>query len=170
MPEAMDVRRETTLVSSCAAETEDWGHWVGSRLAGGAVLRLEGDLGCGKTCFVRGLARGLGVESGYEIVSPTYTLVNVYPGRLELVHADLYRLSRPVEAESLDLLEWFATDAVVAVEWAEKLHPHDWPAESLLLRFTVEGQDLRRIKLIGYGLGFKDLVKDAAHRANKVLT
>ncbi len=167
MPRAMDVSKEAILVSPSAAETESWGRWIGSRLESGAVLRLEGDLGCGKTCFVRGLARGLGVEPGHDIVSPTYTLVNVYPGRLELVHADLYRLAQPVEAESLGLHDWFETDAVVAVEWAEKLHPHDWPAESLLLRFTVEGKNLRRIRLIGYGLGFRDLVKVAAHRAKK---
>ena len=161
---------KAVLISRSQMETESWGQWIGRRLANGAVLRLEGELGCGKTCFVRGLARGLGISPDYDIVSPTYTLVNVYQGRVQLVHADLYRLAEPVDAESLELLDWLGGDAVVAVEWAEKLHPRDWPAESLVLRFEVGADGLRRITLIGYGLGFQDLVKVAAHKAENHLS
>src|ERR1700720_1513312 len=86
----------------------------------GSVVLLFGDLGAGKTAFVRGLAEGLGVDRD-EVSSPTFTLVQEYRGgRLTLFHADLYRLSDPREIDDLGLDE-IAADGVLAIEWAEKL-------------------------------------------------
>ncbi len=83
-------------------------------------MRLYGDLGAGKTVFVRGLAEGLGVQRD-EVTSPTFTLLREHQGgRLRLVHVDLYRLIDPLEIEELGLDE-IGTDGVVAIEWADRL-------------------------------------------------
>jgi tRNA threonylcarbamoyladenosine biosynthesis protein TsaE len=87
------------------------GRALGRSLEAGAVVLLTGDLGAGKTTLTRGLAAGLGVDPAYVIASPTFTLLNIYPGRLELFHADLYRLS-PEEADALELLDQAAAGVV----------------------------------------------------------
>lgn len=100
------------------AETEELGRSLAGRLAAGDVVLLHGDLGAGKTAFVRGLAEGLGVDPD-EVSSPTFTLLQRYAGRVPLYHADLYRVSA-IEAVELGLDE-VAADGVLAVEWAERM-------------------------------------------------
>ncbi len=92
---------------------------VGESLKGGELLLLKGGLGCGKTTFVRGMAKGLGIDP--KIVrSPTFTLVNVYPGRVDLYHADLYRIESMEDLFYVGLFEAVEEgEAVVAVEWAD---------------------------------------------------
>jgi tRNA threonylcarbamoyladenosine biosynthesis protein TsaE len=112
--------RETTTRSE--AETAAVAHDLAARLDAGFVVLLYGELGAGKTAFVRGLAEGLGVQPD-EVSSPTFTLVQEYRGgRLTLVHADLYRLDNPREFDDLGLDE-IGADGVIAIEWAEKLPP-----------------------------------------------
>lgn len=102
------------------SETADVGRELAARLAAGDVILLYGDLGAGKTAFVRGLAEGLGVPGG-DVSSPTFTLVQEYRGgRLPLFHVDLYRLNDPREIDDLGLDE-IAADGVLAIEWADKL-------------------------------------------------
>ena len=101
-------------------ETAALGRDLAASLAAGDVVLLFGDLGAGKTAFVRGLAEGLGVDRD-EVSSPTFTLVQEYRGgRLTLFHVDLYRLDDAREIDDLGLEE-IASDGVLAVEWAEKL-------------------------------------------------
>jgi tRNA threonylcarbamoyladenosine biosynthesis protein TsaE len=101
-------------------ETVALGRELGATLTAGDVVLLVGDLGAGKTAFVRGLAEGLGVDRD-EVSSPTFTLVQEYRGgRLPLFHVDLYRLDDPREVDDLGLDE-IAEDGVLAIEWAEKL-------------------------------------------------
>jgi len=103
------------------AETAAVGRDLGRTLAAGAVVLLFGDLGAGKTAFVRGLAEGLGVDPA-DVSSPTFTLIHEYRGgRLPLFHADLYRLTDAREIDELGLDE-IGEDGVLAIEWAEKLH------------------------------------------------
>lgn len=108
---------------TCAtsADTEALAASLASELGPGDVLLLSGVLGAGKTCFVRGLARGLGHAEG-GVLSPTFQLVRESRGgRLPLFHIDLYRLAGPVEAGRLGLEEYFDGDGVCVVEWPERL-------------------------------------------------
>lgn len=110
----------TTHLTRSEAETTAAGRDLGASLSAGDVVLLSGDLGAGKTAFVKGLAEALGV-AGEEVSSPTFTLVQEYRGgRLTLYHVDLYRLDDPREIDDLGLDE-IAADGVLAIEWAEKL-------------------------------------------------
>jgi len=109
-----------TYTTHSERETAAVGRDLARTLAAGSVVLLSGDLGAGKTAFVKGLAEGLGVDAG-EVSSPTFTLIQEYRGgRLTLFHVDLYRLSDPREIDDLGLEE-IAADGVLAIEWAEKL-------------------------------------------------
>jgi tRNA threonylcarbamoyladenosine biosynthesis protein TsaE len=111
----------TTLrerVTNTPAETEAAGEELGRRLRAGDVVLLSGELGAGKTTFVRGVARGAGSEA--PVASPTFQLVRVYPGRTQLAHVDLYRVEKPSELADLGLEE-LADQGAVAVEWGERL-------------------------------------------------
>jgi len=109
-----------TFISHSPADTEALGERLGRVIAHGQVLGLSGELGAGKTQFVRGLARGLGVTS--RVHSPTFTLVNEYGGgRLKLFHLDLYRLETPGQLFSAGIDEFLSPDGVAVLEWAERL-------------------------------------------------
>ena len=131
------------IVSRSEQETSDAGERFARRLDAGDVVLLYGDLGAGKTAFVRGLARGLGAAAE-DVSSPTFTLVQEYHGRVTLHHVDLYRL-QPVEVPDLGLDELSAEGAVVAVEWAERWT--DAPAAAWVVRLESIGQDERRITI-----------------------
>jgi tRNA threonylcarbamoyladenosine biosynthesis protein TsaE len=109
------------------AETEAIASEFAKTLGGGEVLFLEGDLGAGKTAFVRGLARGLGAADEL-VASPTFVIQTTYPcgdGRL-LHHADLYRLASEIGAEDVGLFELPGPRDVLAVEWAERMRSYPW--------------------------------------------
>jgi len=113
---------------------------------GGEVVLLSGELGAGKTTFVRGLARGLGADPD-EVASPSFVLLTAYPGRLTLHHADLYRLRGDGDEVDLGLDELPGPGGVLAVEWAERLLRVPWRAP-LRVHLDHAGEDVRRI-LIG---------------------
>src|SRR6266581_2176357 len=116
-----------TITTHSEIETAAAGRDLASHLSAGDTVLLFGDLGAGKTAFVRGLAEGLGI-AGSEVTSPTFTLVQEYRGgRLPLIHVDLYRLDDPREVDDLGLEE-IAAGGVLAIEWAEKLKPAPDPA------------------------------------------
>ena len=129
------------IVTNTPAETEAAGEQFGERLAKGDLVLLEGDLGAGKTTFVRGLTRGVG--SSAHVASPTFQLVRVYPGRVQIAHVDLYRLE--VGAELVDLgLEELLDQGAVVVEWGDRMDS----AEAALLSFEHLGGDRRRLRLM----------------------
>jgi tRNA threonylcarbamoyladenosine biosynthesis protein TsaE len=114
-------------------------------LQAGAVVLLSGDLGAGKTAFVRGLAEGLGIDCG-EVTSPTFTLVHEYRGgRLPLVHVDLYRLDR-ADLDEIGLDQDLAAAGIVAVEWSERLSRTI--AGAVTVTITDRGGDTRSIEII----------------------
>ena len=114
-----------------------------SRLPPGAVVLLWGDLGAGKTAFVRGMAAGLGIDPA-EVSSPTFTLVQEYRGPRTLFHVDLYRLEAP-ETEDLGLEELAAGDAVVAIEWADRLRRQ--PDGAIRVEIADKGGNEREIAI-----------------------
>jgi tRNA threonylcarbamoyladenosine biosynthesis protein TsaE len=131
-------------------QTRLLGEHCGRLVGGPTVFALTGDLGCGKTVFVQGLARGLEVPPGTYVTSPSFTLINEYPGRLPLYHVDLYRLDDPVDTDDLGLTDVLAGEGVAAVEWADKL-PADALGERLEVHFQTAGGDGRRIRMTAYG-------------------
>ena len=134
----------TTLrdqISNSAAETEHAGEVLGERLRPGDVVLLTGQLGAGKTTFVRGVAHGTG--SGAYVASPTFQLVRIYPGRLQLAHVDLYRVENSAELRDLGLEE-LATDGAVVVEWGERLEVDG----AALIHIEHLGGDRRKIRTI----------------------
>ena len=134
---------ERVAVTRSAAETEALGAEMGRVARGGEVILLTGELGAGKTAFVRGLARGLGADPG-EVASPTFVLMTSYPGRLTLHHADLYRLEAADAERDLGLEELPGAGGVLAVEWADRLREVPW-ARAVRVRIEHAGEDVRRV-------------------------
>jgi tRNA threonylcarbamoyladenosine biosynthesis protein TsaE len=131
-----------THTSTSESDTRAVAAALASRLSAGDVLLLQGDLGTGKTAFVRGLAKGLGVDPD-EVTSPTFTLVHEYRGgRLPIVHVDLYRLTG-IDLDEIGLDEALASSGVVAVEWAERLSRAGEGA--IRVQISDRGGDLREI-------------------------
>jgi tRNA threonylcarbamoyladenosine biosynthesis protein TsaE len=139
-------RNEIETVTRSEAETSA----AGTRLArelpsrAGTVIHLFGDLGAGKTAFVRGLAAGLGLDPD-EVSSPTFTLIQEYrrPGAVPLFHVDLYRLAG---AEIGDLeLDALVAEGIVAIEWADRLPAPD--PQAIIVRIEDAGGDDRRLRI-----------------------
>jgi tRNA threonylcarbamoyladenosine biosynthesis protein TsaE len=129
-------------VTQSEDQTADVARQLATTLEAGAVLLLSGNLGAGKTAFVRGLAAGLGIDPD-EVSSPTFTLVHEYRGgRLTLYHADLYRLER-VATEELGLEEMGVSDGVLAIEWPDRL-AHAVPG-ALAIQIEIIDENTRRI-------------------------
>ena len=122
-------------------ETERLGSAVAAAMTRG-VVALRGDLGSGKTCFVRGMAQHYGASQ--SVHSPTFTLINEYGQDRKLYHLDLYRLNGPYEVEDLGVTELFALDALCAVEWADRAEQM-LPAARLDVSFEHLGEDRRRV-------------------------
>jgi tRNA threonylcarbamoyladenosine biosynthesis protein TsaE len=132
---------ETTAIAAKLAE--------GFR--GGEVVLLSGELGAGKTAFVRGLVRGLGgVEE--DVASPTFVLLTSYPARLTVHHADLYRLRGDGDEGELGLEELPGPNGVLAVEWAERLAETLWP-QGVRVSLEHAGDDRRRVTVEEHGRG-----------------
>lgn len=133
-----------TSETSTEAETSAVGESLGRTLRAGDVVLLYGDLGAGKTAFVRGLARGIGADPE-AVSSPTFTLVQEYAGpSLTLFHVDLYRLE-PAEIDDLGLEDLVAGDGIVAIEWAERWNGR--PDDVTEVRIEEAGEDRRRIAI-----------------------
>lgn len=128
------------------AETEALAARLGADFQGGEVVLLSGELGAGKTAFVRGLARGVGADP-QDVASPTFVLLTHYPGRLVLHHVDLYRLSGGGDDRELGLEELPGEKGVLAVEWPERLSETPWEGP---WRITLEhaGGDQRRLTIV----------------------
>ncbi len=126
-------------------ETERLGEKLSEKLSAGDIVGLVGELGGGKTTFVHGMARGLGVK-GY-VKSPSFTMVNVYEGgRLPLYHIDLYRVRGAEEAVEAGLEEYIYGSGVSIIEWADRV-PEILKSCTVVVRFFYEGEDRRRIEI-----------------------
>ena len=134
------------VTSRSEADTAAAGRDLASRVTAGDVVLLYGDLGAGKTAFVKGFADGLGIARN-EVSSPTFTLIQEYRGgRLPLFHVDLYRLNDPREIDDLGLDE-IAAEGVLAIEWAEKLPQRLKPSGAIEVRIVHGDEDARTIEV-----------------------
>jgi tRNA threonylcarbamoyladenosine biosynthesis protein TsaE len=132
------------VVTTGEEETVAAGEQFAATLSPGAVVLLYGQLGAGKTAFVRGLARGLGAAAD-EVSSPTFTIIQEYAGRTAtLYHVDLYRLEPP-EVDDLGLDELVSGEGIVAIEWAERWRGR--PDDGIEVRIEDGGDDRRRIAI-----------------------
>ena len=133
-----------TITSHSPGETLDLGRRIGARLRGGEVLALEGDLGAGKTQFVKGIAAGLGCRGG--VTSPTFTLIHEYAGgSLPLYHFDFYRLESEDEVLRIGLDDYLGSGGVVVIEWAGKFAAL-LPKETRWFRFRAGEGETREIE------------------------
>jgi tRNA threonylcarbamoyladenosine biosynthesis protein TsaE len=153
------ITRKFEIWSRHVAETHNLGKTIGRLIENPLIIALRGDLGSGKTVFVQGLAEGLEVPANYYIISPTFTLVNEYPGRYRLFHVDLYRLNSPSDLEDIGWDEIFSENAVIAIEWADKLAA-DIFDEYLAVHLEISSDQDRRASLIAYGQDGVNLVKN----------
>lgn len=148
--------QEFELLSQSPQQTQKLAQRLASSLRAGDLLVLTGDLGAGKTTFVQGLARGLGVKD--LITSPTFTIIREYYGTLPLYHFDLFRLEHPRELEDLGYEEYFNGEGVVVIEWgdkAKKLLPED----SLVIEFHRSLREKERLlKIRAEGKRSKELL------------
>jgi len=127
--------KTTTFTSRSPQETAAFAAGLLDRLHPGAVIALHGDLGSGKTCFVRGLAAGLRITD--PVTSPTFTLIHEYPSVPPLYHMDLYRLTGPDALDALGLDDYLDGSGITVIEWADRADPL-LPARTLHIHFAVE--------------------------------
>ncbi|HSG26870.1 MAG TPA: tRNA (adenosine(37)-N6)-threonylcarbamoyltransferase complex ATPase subunit type 1 TsaE [Candidatus Krumholzibacterium sp.] len=134
------------LVSGSPEETARIGARLAAAAGRGAVISLEGGLGAGKTCLVKGMAAGLGIDA--EVLSPTFILVEEYRGDVTLLHYDLYRLEEMEEVESLGFFDAIDGENMLVVEWGDRLPDPDRIFD-VRVRITITGEGQREIDIHG---------------------
>ena len=137
------------FVSESERETEALGARLAKSISGGAVVAMYGELGAGKTAFVRGMAEGLGLQC--RVSSPTFTIVNEYLGERELIHFDLYRISGEDELFEIGWEDYLNRGAICAVEWSENV-PGAFYGDEITVRIRKTGDTRREIEIGGVEL------------------
>jgi tRNA threonylcarbamoyladenosine biosynthesis protein TsaE len=147
------------VISRSAEHTRRLGNSLGKLLQGGEIIGLVGELGTGKTCFVRGLTEGLGVSRATWIRSPTFTLVNEYHGRLPIYHIDLYRIESTDELEELNLREYLYSSGVSLIEWFEYF-PAGEVDDHLEIKLAYREGSKRQVTFIPRGARYEELINE----------
>ena len=137
-----------SYLSESEAETEKIGEDFAAKLPGGTVVAMYGDLGAGKTAFVRGMARGMGLDC--RVSSPTFTIVNEYLGKRELIHFDMYRLRSSDELFDIGWEDYLARGAVCAVEWSENVEDAFF-GDEITVRIEKLSENGRKITILEAG-------------------
>jgi tRNA threonylcarbamoyladenosine biosynthesis protein TsaE len=143
-----------------------WGRRLGKLARGGEIIGLVGELGAGKTCFVRGVAEGAGVGKNAWVRSPTFTLINEYQGRLPVYHIDLYRVGNHADIEGLNLREYLYAGGMSLVEWFEYL-PATEVDEYLELRIAHAGATARELGFVAHGERYEQLLQELKSMASQ---
>ena len=143
-----------TLTSHSEEETHCFGVELAKKLEPRDVLALVGEIGAGKTTFVRGLAEGLEVPKA-SVASPSFVLVREYRGRIPIYHADLFRLEGLPQAQTVGLEEYYEAEGVTVIEWANRL-PQLLPSEYLEIRFETTSPETRKITLVPQGRRYEE--------------
>ena len=154
---------ELRLTTGSASETEDVGSSIGSLLHAGSFLALKGALGGGKTCFTRGVVASLAPQSASLVASPTYAIMNCYPGSIPVYHFDFYRLRDDDDIVELGFEEYFYGDGVCVAEWSERLSEL-LPKDVLTLLFEHAGDDCRHITITSSGQQSDNLLEQVAEK------
>jgi len=144
------LKNRLEFVTHSAEETIELGARLAPQLPPSCLLVLEGDLGSGKTTLVKGIVSGLGVARQEEVTSPSFTLVHEYGRDRKIYHADLYRVEGAREQATLGLEDLLEQEAMVIVEWGEKLIDQDFNAQVRIHMELLEGED-RRVTIEGLG-------------------
>jgi tRNA threonylcarbamoyladenosine biosynthesis protein TsaE len=147
----------TVVLTQSASATEALGEKLGQACGGGEVIALVGPLGAGKTCLVRGIARGLGAATA-TVSSPTFALIHEYRGHIPIIHVDLYRLQPEDARHGLGLEEYLTSAAVTIVEWADKIEAL-LPRDHLRVELEHVDEHSRRISLIPSGASYRALLE-----------
>jgi tRNA threonylcarbamoyladenosine biosynthesis protein TsaE len=150
------------FISHSEAQTRRLGARLGQLLEGGETIALQGELGTGKTRWVQGVGQGLGVAQ--NVTSPTFTLVNEFPGRLTLYHIDLYRINQAAEALAFGLEDYLYGEGVCLIEWAERV-VEILPPHRLWITFHYLDETKRRITMQAAGDRYQKLIEDFKHVA-----
>jgi tRNA threonylcarbamoyladenosine biosynthesis protein TsaE len=146
------------VISRCVAETLKLGKKIARNLSPGDIICLRGNLGAGKTVLVKGIAQGLGI-SKETVVSPSFVLIRQYKGhKLSLNHFDLYRLSSRSEIPVLGYEEFFYSDAVTVIEWAERLECL-LPKDHLRVDLSITKNNQRLFILSSCGSHYRELLR-----------
>ena len=147
-----------TCVTHSPEETAHLAGTIGKIIREGTVICLDGELGVGKTLFVRALARTLGVES--DVTSPTFNLMNIYEAACPIVHFDLYRITSEEELEDIGFYDYAeATEGIVLIEWAEKF-PDAMPADHLSVRIEALNDEERQFTFVAKGKKSRALLEE----------
>lgn len=134
------------ILTHSSEETIREGREIGARLKAPVLILLSGDLGAGKTTLTKGIAAGLGAAREDDVTSPTFTLIHKYEGSTRVYHVDLYRIEDLHDLETLGLEDIFSEQAVIIVEWPDRLKLRtDWPIVRIQLEHVAE--DVRRISI-----------------------
>lgn len=143
-------------------ETRKIAEFLGSLLVSRTIIGLDGELGAGKTEFVKGLAIGAGVPEKCYITSPTYSIINQYKARLAFYHLDLYRLSEPDELYDTGLEDILSENAIIIVEWPSIMH--EMSGFDIRAEIQVTGITERKICFFAYGLANSNLIRELANQ------
>lgn len=149
---------ESELISFEVPTAEDMhnvGFSLGQRIFPSAFIALYGDLGAGKTTFVKGVADALGIT---DVSSPTFTIVHRHHGRLALDHFDAYRIEDPDELTAIGFDDHIASDSVIIMEWCENV-PELLPPERLEITISGSGEAKRFVEVRAFGKAYQDLME-----------
>ncbi|MBI2167509.1 MAG: tRNA (adenosine(37)-N6)-threonylcarbamoyltransferase complex ATPase subunit type 1 TsaE [Candidatus Omnitrophica bacterium] len=139
--------QKASFLSHSVRQTLGWARALGKKLKPGACVALTGSLGSGKTLFIKGLAKGLGVRDSNRVKSPTFVLLHLYEGRVPIYHFDLYRLDREADLDAVGFDEFVQDPSAVSlVEWADKARCRI-PSGALWVNLKITGPHSRKISL-----------------------
>jgi len=149
-----------SLITRGPTATRELGRKIGEQLRAGSVIALIGELGCGKTCFTKGLCAGLGIP-GKQVNSPTFAFVNEYQGRLLVLHVDLYRIDDVSAGLDVGIMDYLARTkkGVAIIEWADRVLPL-LPENRLAVRFDVLSARKRQLELTARGKRFGRIIRE----------
>ena len=150
------------IITESAQETIRLGKKLAAAMHGGQIVALIGNLGSGKTHLIKGIAQGLKAPDPTRVCSPTFVLINEYAardGELTLYHIDAYRLNSVREFELLGFEDFCRPDAIVLIEWADKVMPALAGLDMVQIELSHEGQDKRRIKIVNPSQSIRNILK-----------